>query len=108
MIFEAFDVEDEIGCPYDNLTVYDGTNASAHQLGNYCGTRVPKDIITSSNIVFIVFKSDDSVIGKGFKINFKAVNREQYFTREHAILNNFYCQLIKEYYPFETNCQVCI
>ena len=43
LTFTQFHLEEDAGCGYDWLAVYDGPSARAAQLGRYCGTQLPGD-----------------------------------------------------------------
>ena len=58
---------------YDSLEVRDGDNASANLIGSkLCGSTVPATIVSTGNALFVRFKSDHSVVGKGYKIKVTA------------------------------------
>lgn len=53
-------------CAYDHIVVYDGNSTESRTLGRFCGGKIPHPIISNSNQMFMVFKSDGSVQKKGF------------------------------------------
>ncbi|KAH9509848.1 hypothetical protein Btru_045423, partial [Bulinus truncatus] len=53
------------GCPYDYLTIFDGSNSNASQIGQFCNS-APGLITSSGGALHLVFVSDDSTSGKGF------------------------------------------
>ncbi|RLD49992.1 MAG: hypothetical protein DRJ05_20220, partial [Bacteroidetes bacterium] len=66
--FSSFDVESNTNCSYDKLSIYDGEDASATLIGEYCGTTSP-GIITASNgagAITFTFTSDGSVTNTGW------------------------------------------
>ena len=55
----------------DSLTIHDGGTNQATELGKFCGNSIPSDKIAStSNEVFIEFKSDWGIGGKGFEMEY--------------------------------------
>ncbi|KAI8483743.1 hypothetical protein Bbelb_385350 [Branchiostoma belcheri] len=72
--FTQFEVEDEYACNYDSVTVYDGDSASSPELGKFCGSNLPPDIVASSNTMSVRFFSDGSVTLGGFSATFSAVD----------------------------------
>ncbi|CAL1547386.1 unnamed protein product [Lymnaea stagnalis] len=62
--FSDFEIEERWDCGYDSVEFLDGPEATS--LGKFCGGMAPT--ITSRNIfLLVVFVSDDSVSGRGFK-----------------------------------------
>ena len=60
---------------YDYLRIYDGSSNQSPMLGRYCGSSIPPSLISSSNEMFIHFKSDGSVNDKGFRIEYSPSSR---------------------------------
>ncbi|KAH9496285.1 hypothetical protein Btru_018007, partial [Bulinus truncatus] len=58
-------------CRYDYVTVYDGDNTSAPQLGRHC-QKPFGSLMTTSNTMYITFTSDNSVQYTGFMATFNA------------------------------------
>jgi len=59
------------GCPYDHLTVYDGTTL----LKKICGTTLPgTPLVSTSNVMTLSFKSDHSVNQKGFSAKWEQID----------------------------------
>lgn len=67
LIFNDFELEPHQECAYDHISLYDGDSTDAPTLGRFCGAKVPHPILSSSNRMYMVFKSDASVQRKGFK-----------------------------------------
>jgi PKD repeat protein len=66
--FTEFDVEAQTTCNYDKLSIFNGEDASAPLLGEYCGTDSP-GIVTANNTIgalTFVFTSDGSVPKPGW------------------------------------------
>ena len=71
LLFLVFDLEHSYGCPYDYLKVFDGPSSSSPPLspeGNLCGSTIPEPILSTGNILHILFHSDSSTAKTGFKI----------------------------------------
>ncbi|WP_272997879.1 DUF6701 domain-containing protein [Paraglaciecola agarilytica] len=60
---------------YDTLTVYDGSDASAPQLGRFTGGDLPDSITSTSGAMFIVHNSDQSIVGRGFSATWRQITR---------------------------------
>ena len=60
--FDSFNTESG----YDFVTVYDGTNANATQLGRFSGTSRPSAVTSTGNALFVRFTSDGSVNAAGW------------------------------------------
>ncbi|XP_059158904.1 mucin-like protein isoform X1 [Physella acuta] len=68
--FLDIDMEAGSTCPYDSIKVYDGTSSSAPLLSLVCEGVLPQTITSTGKGVFIVFKSDESIAGRGFKLQY--------------------------------------
>ncbi|OQV15507.1 Tolloid-like protein 2 [Hypsibius exemplaris] len=67
LIFQEFEIEPHQECAYDHIEIYDGESAASSVLGRFCGSKIPHPLISSSNVMTLVFQSDASVHRKGFK-----------------------------------------
>ncbi|XP_047455679.1 cubilin [Mugil cephalus] len=65
--FNTFHLEASSSCRYDYVAVYDGQDTLAPLLGRFCGTVLPPNLRSSSNQMFIVFRTDASVSGVGWR-----------------------------------------
>ncbi|CAG5895667.1 unnamed protein product [Menidia menidia] len=65
--FNTFHLEASSSCRYDYVAVYDGQDTFAPLLGKFCGTAMPPNLRSSSNKLFIVFRTDASVNGIGWR-----------------------------------------
>ena len=70
MKFKTLDIEFCISCCFDSVKVYDGADDSAPLLGLLCGDKLPDDLISSSNYMFVSFKSDAYTRKEGFMIKY--------------------------------------
>ncbi|XP_074648145.1 tolloid-like protein 2 isoform X2 [Tubulanus polymorphus] len=66
LMFNNFELEPHQECNYDNIELFDGEDNNHRSLGKYCGSSKPPAILSSSNIMYMVFYSDASVQRKGF------------------------------------------
>ena len=59
------------GCYYDHLTVYGGPDRTSPQLIQLCNRHATDTVVTAlGNNMMVVFKTDSSVRGKGFKASY--------------------------------------
>ena len=63
-------MENHDNCVYDYLEVRDGHEDDSPLIGKYCGYKVPEDIRSSSNKLYVKFVSDGSVQKAGFAATF--------------------------------------
>ena len=83
LTFERFDVDFDEDCSRDNVTVTDGVTG-VHLLTR-CGSDPPGDVISSSNRLTVVFRTDSSVTGSGVVIKYTS---RKYFSgkQTHVLL----------------------
>lgn len=55
---------------YDFLHIYDGPDSLSPLLGSFYGTDVPDRIESSSNTLFLAFRSDASLSSNGFVLQY--------------------------------------
>ena len=85
--FQSFEIENHDNCVYDYLEIRDGGSqhffkffhtflcltgetSGADLIGTFCGYKMPKDIKSTSNSLWIKFVSDGSVQKAGFSASF--------------------------------------
>ncbi|NXV11839.1 OVCH2 protein, partial [Cepphus grylle] len=68
--FSHFDIEPEMFCDYDSLSVYSRDN---RLLGKFCGEDIPLPILIGSNSIRLKFVSDNKEYGTGFSMTYKAL-----------------------------------
>ncbi|ELU00391.1 hypothetical protein CAPTEDRAFT_221124 [Capitella teleta] len=68
--FQSFEIENHDNCVYDYLEVRDGHNEDSPLIGKFCGYKVPTDIKSLSNKLYVKFVSDGSVQKGGFAASF--------------------------------------
>nr|AYH91780.1 deleted in malignant brain tumors 1 protein [Pomacea canaliculata] len=66
----VFNLEAATGCSADYLQFRDGSSQTSPHIATYCGTAVPPVVRSFSNIMYIVFHTDYSVTGYGFRATF--------------------------------------
>lgn len=71
--FKLFRLERSFLCKFDYLKLYDGPSADSPLVGKFCGITYPKLYTTSSNVLFLRFKSDFTVSSEGFKLSYQAL-----------------------------------
>jgi len=75
LTFSQLDVELSDSCVYDHVSVYDGQDDRAPSIGVYCGRVMPQELIQSSDTtLYVVFVSDEADSGRGFVVNWLAVD----------------------------------
>ncbi|XP_069131051.1 uncharacterized protein [Argopecten irradians] len=72
-----FDIEFQYGCIYDSLQIFDGMNSAATSLGLYCGHSSGIMLTSSGQDLHVVFKSDSSLVYRGFKLTYKQVKEKE-------------------------------
>ena len=65
-----FDIEDSETCEADSLSVYDGSNTSALLLDTLCGIKSRRTYLTSGNILFVQFRTNNRTSKRGFRGTF--------------------------------------
>lgn len=70
LVFADFQMENNEGCNFDYVAVYDGPTMGNMHLSHYCGNMKPPDIVSSTHELLVVFKSDFNIGGRGFKAYF--------------------------------------
>lgn len=67
-------VEYHDNCAYDYVEIRDGSEVHSPLLARLCGYKLPEDVRSSSNRMFVRFVSDSSVLKMGFSANFISGN----------------------------------
>ncbi|XP_055525021.1 tolloid-like protein 1 [Wyeomyia smithii] len=68
--FQSFEVENHDNCVYDYVEVRDGDSADSRVIGVFCGYKIPPDMRSTTNKMFVKFVSDGSVQKAGFSATF--------------------------------------
>ncbi|KAM4689065.1 cubilin [Discoglossus pictus] len=68
--FTDFDIENQLSCNFDSVSVYDGPDSNAQVLGVLCGDQLPSAITSTQNTMFVRLQSNASKQHKGFSARF--------------------------------------
>ena len=63
-------------CNYDVIEIKDGRDSSSDLIGEFCGKTKPDEITSTTNQLYIRFKSDHSVNEVGFNATWKSIGKE--------------------------------
>lgn len=80
LAFSTFDLEGSNGCYFDSLTVFDGyvneTNGvdPTRPIGVFCGTNMPPLILSTGNVLSLIFETDDSNNDDGFMATYNFID----------------------------------
>ncbi|QKX03629.1 T9SS type A sorting domain-containing protein [Aquimarina sp. TRL1] len=66
--FDAFNTE----ANYDFVTIYDGENTAAPQLGRFSGRTIPAAITSTGNAMYVQFTSDEIITASGWSARYEA------------------------------------
>ena len=69
--FTAFDIYYHSTCDYDHLTIMDGDGTTLMEKS--CGSSLPADVTTRTNIVKLVFSTDHRSQETGWSVHWTAV-----------------------------------
>lgn len=76
--FSLLDMENCWNCRCDFVEFRDGDNSSSPLIGRFCGrNEIPPKIKTKTNQLWVMFKADAFVHGKGFKAGYRATIGER-------------------------------
>uniref|UniRef100_A0A673LGJ5 CUB and sushi domain-containing protein 3-like n=1 Tax=Sinocyclocheilus rhinocerous TaxID=307959 RepID=A0A673LGJ5_9TELE len=75
LAFISFSIEPN----YDFLYIYDGPDSNSPLIGSFQDSKLPERIESSSNTMYLAFRSDGSVSYIGFHLEYKAKLRESCF-----------------------------
>ncbi|KAK9878934.1 hypothetical protein WA026_003756 [Henosepilachna vigintioctopunctata] len=73
--FLTFELEDEKNCEYDHVEIFNGPDSSGQSYGKFCGTNKPADIFSTHEGLLLRFRSDDTLVAKGFSVVYEAVDK---------------------------------
>lgn len=68
--FQSFEVENHDNCVYDYVEVRDGDTPDSRLIGVFCGYKIPPDMRSTGNKLYLKFVSDGSVQKAGFSANY--------------------------------------
>ncbi|XP_055842375.1 cubilin homolog isoform X2 [Episyrphus balteatus] len=74
--FANFDFEDSVDCRFDWLQIHDGQTVASQLIGRFCGSTAPLGghIITTTNSIYLWFKSDNSTAKAGFELFWTSID----------------------------------
>lgn len=67
LTFHSFSIEPN----YDFLYIYDGFDSSTQLIGSFQDSKLPEKIESTSNFMYLAFRSDGSVSYTGFHLEYK-------------------------------------
>nr|XP_023671675.1 CUB domain-containing protein 2 isoform X1 [Paramormyrops kingsleyae]XP_023671676.1 CUB domain-containing protein 2 isoform X1 [Paramormyrops kingsleyae] len=101
LVFMDFQLENNQGCNFDYVALFDGPTVTHRHLGNYCGNSFPPNTVTTSNQLLLVFKSDFNIGGRGFKAYYYSGECQQVLS---TIRGNFTSPRYPSIYPNNIHC----
>lgn len=70
--FMDLELEDSPDCILDYIQIYDGPDKNSKSLGKFCNANShPPSIVSTSNSMYLVFRSDMSDARKGFYLKYR-------------------------------------
>lgn len=101
LVFIDFQLENNEGCNFDFVALFDGPTVTHRHLGNYCGADRPPNIVTTSNQLLVVFKSDFNIGGRGFKAHYYSGTWMEFMIKNlHRNKVLFVCHARTNTWPF--------
>ncbi|XP_013102687.2 dorsal-ventral patterning protein tolloid [Stomoxys calcitrans] len=88
--FQSFELENHDNCIYDYVEIRDGNSTDSELIGIFCGYKLPPNIKTNGNQMYLKFVSDGSVQKVGFSAIFMEEVDECKFANhgcEHECIN---------------------
>ncbi|XP_061711471.1 bone morphogenetic protein 1 [Cydia pomonella] len=76
LTFLTFELEPESHCGYDYVQIFGGYEGSAGDYGKFCGTVMPQELISTTEALLVRFRTDDSIVFKGFSASYQAIKPE--------------------------------
>ncbi|XP_061178089.1 cubilin-like [Saccostrea echinata] len=64
---ENFNIENHPNCNFDFVEFRDGGTANSQLIGRYCGSTRPSTVKSTENVLYVRFRTDNSVPRGGFK-----------------------------------------
>ena len=69
--FTNFKLEQDTDCSKDYLLIRDGSSTTSTAIGRYCGTSLPRKVLSSGNSIWLQLKADCKIPNNGFKMTWK-------------------------------------
>ena len=95
-------IENHDNCVYDYIEIRDGGDSSAEKIGAFCGYKMPDDIKSTSNQLYVKFVSDGSVQKAGFAASFMKGKLYKFIIN---LQKKFKCMLMEQMLIF-TKCKI--
>ncbi|KAB1253784.1 Cubilin [Camelus dromedarius] len=76
MTFTFFQLESANNCPHEFLQIHDGDSSAAFQLGRFCGSSPPDELLSSDNALYFHFYSEHLRNERGFTIRWETQSPE--------------------------------
>lgn len=73
--FVTFDLESSTNCASDSIQIFDGPTSQSPIMGTFCGNAIPSLRSSKSGQLYIVFKSNSFVQGRGFQAYFRKTGK---------------------------------
>ena len=73
--FTDVQTETQGQCSYDKVQLFGGADTDAPKLAEFCYATHPLKFTSTTNKLFIKFESDYTIAGRGFKANYKTIDR---------------------------------
>ncbi|XP_069479703.1 ovochymase-2 [Ambystoma mexicanum] len=80
LMFQDFELEDCKNCACDVLRVFSGLAQEEDLLAALCGKDTPPDVISSTNVMRIIFNSDNSEFFRGFQATVSFINVADFYS----------------------------
>jgi cubilin len=96
-----FVIEPSLGCTFDNMTIYDGSNTNSPILGTLCGTLKSGQLTSSGPAMTVFFQSDLSNNYKGYKLGISSQNKTASCSSGVLKANSTATSLNSPNYPYQ-------
>ncbi|XP_037366570.1 cubilin isoform X2 [Talpa occidentalis] len=74
--FTFFQLESVNNCPHEFLQIHDGDSSAAFQLGRFCGSSPPQELLSSDNALYFHLYSEHLRNNRGFTIRWETQQPE--------------------------------
>ncbi|XP_006159809.2 LOW QUALITY PROTEIN: cubilin [Tupaia chinensis] len=74
--FSFFQLESVNNCPHEFLQIHDGDSSAAYQLGRFCGSSTPPELLSSDNALYFHLYSEHLRKERGFTIRWETQQPE--------------------------------
>ncbi|XP_038136532.1 cubilin-like, partial [Cyprinodon tularosa] len=87
--FTDLDIEYHTNCTWDYVEIHDGSSASFPLLSRVCGSSTPQPITSTTNTIYVRFRSDSSRNHRGFSARFSEGREALHSDSLSAQLNKY-------------------